>query len=278
MSDETSRASQTSSCEFDAYIFDLDGTVYLSDTLLPTSRDTIAELRDRGKRVLFLSNNPTRSRQEYAEKLTSLGIPTTHRDIINSSWVMTRYLQREAPAARVFVVGEESLCRELVQGGIRLSEEADEIDVVVASFDRSFSYRKLQIAFDAVRRGARFFATNSDAYCPVPGGGLPDAAAVIAAIEACTKRPVEVVVGKPSRHMIEAVLDAAGIPAEKCLMVGDRIETDIAMGHDAGMATALTLTGVTDRPMATAAEIRPTFIISNLAELLSLPLDGERAR
>jgi len=256
--------------QFDAYLFDLDGTVYLSNTLLPTSRTTIAALREHGKQVLFLSNNPTRSRQEYADKLTSFGIPAAPHDIVNSSWVMVKYLQREAPAACIFVVGEASLCRELEQAGFRLSEEAVEIDVVVASFDRTFSYRKLQIAFDAVRGGARFFATNSDAFCPVPGGGQPDAAAVIAAIEACTKRQVEVVVGKPSRHMIQAALDVVGIPAARCIMIGDRIETDIAMGQRAGMATALTLTGVTDRPMAIATKIQPTYIVQTLAELLTL--------
>jgi len=278
VSEDISHVSQTSPCEFDAYIFDLDGTVYLSDTLLPASRTTIAELRQRGKRILFLSNNPTRSRREYADKLTALGIPTTHREVINSSWVMMKYLQRETPEARIFVVGEDALCHELAQGGLSLSEKADEIDVVVASFDRTFSYRKLQIAFDAVRGGARFFATNSDAYCPVPGGGQPDAAAVIAAIEACTNRQVEVVVGKPSRHMIQAALDVVGVPAEKCIMVGDRIETDIAMGRDAGMATALTLTGATDIPAAIAAKIRPTFIVTTLAELLSLSLEGDKVR
>jgi ribonucleotide monophosphatase NagD (HAD superfamily) len=142
---------------------------------------------------------------------------------------------------------------------------------VIASFDRTFEYRKLQIAFDAIRSGARFFATNADRYCPVPGGGQPDAAAVIAAIEASTNSRVEAVVGKPSKYMAEALLNRLGVPAERCLIVGDRLETDVLMGLNAGMAAALTLTGATDEAMLVASSIRPTYVIHQLDQLL-----GER--
>ena len=169
---------------YDAYIFDLDGTIYLGNVLLPTAGETITKLRQLGKRTVFLSNNPTRTRQEYAQKLTRLGLPTPDSDVINSSYVMVDFLQRRMPGANLFVVGEQSLCDELTAVGFTLTEEASQVDAVIASFDRTFVYRKLQIAFDAIRHGARFFATNADRYCPVPGGGEPDAAAIIAAIEA----------------------------------------------------------------------------------------------
>ena len=192
------------------YIFDLDGTVYLGDALLPTARETITTLREWGKRTLFLSNNPTRSREAYAAKLTRLGLPTPAADIINSSFVMVDFLKREMPGAHLFVVGEESLRQELERAGFVLTDNASQVEAVIASFDRTFDYQKLQTAFDAIRQGARFFATNSDRYRPVPGGGQPDAAAVIAAIEACTSTKVEAVVGKPSRHMAQAILQLAG--------------------------------------------------------------------
>jgi NagD protein len=253
---------------FDGYIFDLDGTVYLGDTLLPGAGQAITRLRDAGRRVVFLSNNPTHTREQYAERLARLGLPTPAHQIVNSAQVMAQWLQHETPGCRVFVVGEQPLKDELSAAGFQLVERAAEIDVIVASFDRTFAYWKLQVAFDAIRRGARFVATNADRYCPVPGGGEPDAAAVIAAIEACTATKVEVVVGKPSSIMARAVAEIIQLPAERCLMTGDRLETDIAMGLAAGMATALTLTGATTRAVLEASEIRPDYVIEGLGELL----------
>ena len=187
---------------YSAYLFDLDGTIYLSDTLLPGAAETIAALRKAGRRTIFLSNNPTKTRSQYATKLTRLDIPTPIDDIITSSFVMVQWLLNERPEARLFVVGEEPLKQDLRAAGFQLSETADEIDIVVASFDRTFVYQKLQIAFDAIRSGARLVATNPDRYCPVPGGGQPDCAAVIAAIEACTGATCEAIAGKPSPIMI----------------------------------------------------------------------------
>lgn len=253
---------------YEAYIFDLDGTIYLGDGLLPTVQETLHQLRAAGRRVVFLSNNPTRPRSDYAAKLNRLGVPTPVEDVINSSAVMVDFLQRRMPGARLFVVGEQSLLDELTAAGFALSREAGAIEAVIASFDRTFTYEKLQIAFDAIRAGARFFATNADRFCPVPGGGEPDAAAMIAAIEACTGTPVEAVVGKPSRFMSEAILARLGIPASRCLITGDRLETDVQMGLNAGMDAALALTGATPAAAAAASDIRPTYVIERLAELL----------
>ena len=234
---------------FPGYVFDLDGTVYLGDALLPGAKRTIEALRAAGSRVVFLSNKPLQTCADYAAKLTRLSIPTSPDEVINSSWVLARWLEREAPGAALFVVGEPPLLAELRASGFRLIEQppetADEIQFVVASFDRTFDYRKLRVAFDAIRAGARFIATNADRYCPTPTGGLPDAAAVIGAIEGCTGKEVEVVVGKPSPITTRAILDRLQLPASECIIIGDRLETDIRMGQEAGMATGVVLTGVT---------------------------------
>lgn len=253
---------------YDAYIFDLDGTVYLGEALLPTAGETITWLRERGKRTVFLSNNPTQTREQYAHKLTHLGLPTPPEDVINSSLVMVNFLRQTMPGARPYVVGESSLCQELERGGFQLAQTAAETDVVIASFDRTFTYHKLQVAFDAIRRGARFVATNADRYCPVPGGGEPDAAAIIAAIEACTNTQVEAIVGKPSRYMAETILQLVGLPPSRCLMTGDRLETDVRMGLEAGMAAALTLTGATTEADLQSTAVTPTYILHQLADLL----------
>lgn len=153
---------------YEAYIFDLDGTVYLGDAFLPTAQETLQQLRALGKRTVFLSNNPTRTREAYADKLTRLGLPSSPEDVINSSFVMVQFLNKRMPGATLHVVGEQSLIDELERGGFTISDKADEIDAVIASFDRTFDYWKLQVAFDAIRAGARFFATNADRYCPAP--------------------------------------------------------------------------------------------------------------
>jgi HAD superfamily hydrolase (TIGR01450 family) len=158
----------------------------------------------------------------------------------------------------------------LERAGFVLTDDAGQIDAVIASFDRTFEYQKLQTAFDAIRRGARFFATNSDRYCPVPGGGQPDAAAVIAAIEACTNTKVEAVVGKPSSHMAQAILHLAGASPAECIMIGDRLETDVLMALNAGMAGVLTLTGATSSADLARSEIKPTYVITQLGELLDI--------
>lgn len=251
-----------------AYLFDLDGTIYLGDTLLPGAAETITRLRKAGRRTIFLSNNPTKTRSQYATKLTGLGIPTPVEDIINSSFVMVQWLLNEMPPARLFVVGEEPLKQDLRAAGFQFSETAGEIDVVVASFDRTFVYRKLQIAFDAIRAGARLVATNPDRYCPVPGGGQPDCAAIIAAIEACTGVRCEAITGKPSPIMIKVVTDMLHVPPDQCIMVGDRLETDIRMGIDAGMATGLVLTGDATPEKLIASGLQPTLVLERIDRLL----------
>jgi HAD superfamily hydrolase (TIGR01450 family) len=266
-----------SSLDYDGYIFDLDGTLYMGDALLPGARELLHALRERGRRVLFLSNNPTRTRAQYAEKLTKLGIAADATEILNSSAVLVRRLGELDPGATLFVVGEEPLRGELEAAGFRLSERAGEIAWVVASFDRTFSYHKLQVAFDAIRAGARLIATNADRYCPVPGGGQPDAAAVIAAIEACTGAQCQEVAGKPSALMAHAALAQLGLPPERCLMTGDRLETDILMGQQAGIDTAFVLTGASTRADLALLEHPPTYVLEGVSELLAM-LDGSSTR
>ena len=253
---------------FSGYVFDLDGTVYLGEALLPTAGETLTVLRRHGARMIFISNNPTHARKEYADKLTRLGVPTPVEDVLTSTVVLLDFLRSRMPGARLFVIGEEPLCEELRRGGFQLTEDPQRVEAVIASFDRTFVYRKLQIAFDAIRAGARFFATNPDRYCPVPGGGEPDCAAIIAAVEACTNTRVEAVVGKPSHHMIEAALKLMALPAGDCLMTGDRLETDVYMGQSAGMATALMLTGTTSQSTLATSAIQPTYVLNQLGDLL----------
>jgi len=253
---------------FSGYIFDLDGTIYRGEKLTPGARETIEKLKSLSKKIVYLSNKPLQTRQEYAAKLTRLGIPTESKEVINSSLVMARWLSREAPGATIYVIGEPPLIEEMVQAGFRLSETAGKIQYVIVSFDRTFDYQKLNIALQAIKKGAHFVATNPDRTCPVEGGEIPDCAAMIGAVEEATGKKVENIVGKPSDLMIRVALEAMELRPQHCLLVGDRLETDIVMGKKARMATALVLTGVTSREILKNSDIRPDFVWESLQEMI----------
>jgi len=252
---------------YDGYILDLDGTVYLGERLIPGAAAAVTRLRDAGRRVVFLSNKPLEPRASYAAKLTRLGIATPAEDVINSTQALMHYLRAHHAGAGLWVIGERALLDELRGEGFRLVERLEEIEVVVAAFDRTLDYAKLNMAHQALVRGARFLATNPDRTCPVDGMELPDCAGVIAFLEATTGRTVEMVAGKPSRHILQAAVARLGVPLERCLMVGDRLATDITMGRETGIDTALVLTGVTSREMLAASDVQPTYVLESVAEV-----------
>ncbi len=258
---------------FDAYLFDLDGTIYLGSELLPGAKHLIDTLRERGAKTVFLSNNPTRDPQMYIEKLTKLGIPVEPHEIINTVVSTVLWLTQNHPNAVVFPIAEEPLMRALATAGIRMSDKPEEIDIVIASYDRTFDYKKLQIAFDALwQHGqAQLITTNPDRYCPFPGGrGEPDAAGIVAAIEATTGVKCSANMGKPDRIMIETVMANLGVAAENVIMIGDRLETDVRMAVNAGISSALVLTGDSqlDDVERTTPEHRPEFVLSRIDELI----------
>jgi arabinose operon protein AraL len=255
--------------DYRGFMFDLDGTVYLGERLLPGAQAAVAALRAAGRRLCFLSNKPIASRADYAVKLTRLGIPTDVEEVINSSYVLARWLDRETPGARVFVIGEPPLIAELEQAGLK-PVDGPEADWVVVAFDRTFDYRKLDVALQAVaRHGARLVGTNPDRTCPVDGGEIPDAAGMIGAVEGVTGRKVEPIVGKPSPITLAVALERLGLTAAECAIVGDRLETDVAMGKAAGLATILVLTGITRADDPAIARWQPDQVLASLEELLS---------
>jgi NagD protein len=251
------------------YVFDLDGTVYLGDSLLPHAAETINDLRGRGSRVVFVTNKPLETARDYASKLTRLGVPTTRSDVVTSVDALVDYLEREHPGAVVLPVAERSAIDELEAAGFKMTMDPSLAQVVVVSFDRTFDYAKLNAAFQAVRyRGATIVATNPDPYCPTPEGGIPDCAAMLAAIEACSGGTAEAVVGKPSVHMARALLGRLGMQASDVAVIGDRLLTDMAMARSLGMTGILVLTGATSADNLFGAPVQPDHMISSLSELL----------
>ena len=259
---------------FDAYVFDMDGTIYLGDHLLPGVARLISELRRREIPVRFLSNNPTKDPEQYAEKLAKLGLPTELDDIANTVVTTTAWLKAHHPDAVVFPISEEPLKRALAKAGIRMSEDPAEIDIVIASYDRGFDYRKLQIAFDAIwfHKRAFLIQTNPDRFCPFPGGrGEPDCASITAAIEACTGTSSRRSLGKPDPIMLQTVM--ATLPnaeVERSVMVGDRLQTDIKMALDTDMVSAVVLTGeaTADDVAALPPHLAPKLVLDRIDRLI----------
>lgn len=259
---------------YDAYVFDLDGTLYLGDEVLPGAVRTVAGLRERGAVVRFLSNNVTRSLEQYVDKLGRLGIPADVGEIVTPLVTTVRWLLAHAPDAVVLPIAPEPVHRALREAGIATSDDPARVDVVLASYDRTFDYATLQIAFDAIwfHRRARLMSTNPDRYCPFPGGrGEPDAAAVVGAIEGATGVRCERSFGKPDPVVLELALAGTGVDPSRALMVGDRLSTDVATGVAAGCDTALVLTGDSTAQEAAAlpAEERPTYVLDGVGDLLT---------
>lgn len=258
---------------YDAYIFDMDGTIYLGDHLLPGAKRLIEELRRRDIPVRFLSNNPTKDPHLYVDKLERLDIPTPLEDIANTVVTMTRWLKEHHPDKTVFPIAEQPLIDALQDAGIKISDDPEKIDIVIASYDRTFDYHKLQIAFDAIwfHKRAILVATNPDRYCPFPGGrGEPDCAAIIAAIEACTQTKCQVITGKPEPVMLEVAIEGLDVNPRNCMMVGDRLYTDIEMAKKTGMFSAMPLTGdsTMEEALALPKAHQPDFLLDRVDRLI----------
>ncbi len=253
--------------QFAGYIFDLDGTVYLGDGLIPGADQVIKGIRESGAGVAFLSNNPTRSPEEYADKLTRLGIAVEPNSIITSACVLIEELQREAQGARLVVIGEERFRRRLMRAGFSPAPTPAEADFVILAADRTLHYGKLLSAYRAVKHGARVWATNPDRTWPVEDGEIPGCGTIIGAVEACTGRKVERILGKPRPLMLELAASRLECPLTDCLVVGDRLETDILMARQSGCQSALVLTGVTTRDMLATSSIQPDYVLESMAEI-----------
>ena len=263
--------------EVTTYVFDLDGVMYLGETAIPYAAEAIRRLTQAGRRVYFLTNNSGRTRQDYQEKLARVnGLDIAESQIYTSAYATALYLKaRGAAGQSVFVIGETGLAHELAaSGGLIPVTVADSvpfqtIDYVVVGIDKQFTYDKLRFAHAAITRGhAQFIATNRDSTFPMEDGEIPGGGSLVAALATAAGRE-PVTVGKPETHGYEALLQAAGVAAAQSVMIGDRLDTDIALGNRAGAHTVLVLTGVTSADAAEKAPAawRPERIIGDLSAL-----------
>ena len=257
-----------------AFIFDLDGTLYLGGKVISGAQETLEWVREKGAKVRFVTNNPRFSRDFYLEKLMNLGIYAEVEEIITSAQVTADYLKENPKYGKIFVIGEGQLRKELLTAGLTMVES--DPDTVLISFDTTLTYEKIMVAYHALKKGAHFIATNQDAVCPTPDGGLVDAGAIIAALEVSTDRKIEAVLGKPSTLLAELLIAQLGVPAENCIVVGDRLNTDIRLGKEAGMSAVWIRAH--DEEIPADFNYHPDYIIKSIAELprvlSATPQDG----
>lgn len=251
----------------DGLIVDLDGTVFHGKRVIEGAAEAIAAVKAQGKKVVFLTNRGNLSRRMCRERLLGMGVAAEEEDIVMSCSVAAQFLRERYSRCRIWAFGEQGLKDELQLAGLALAAEPEQAEWLVITLHESLTYKELNDAFRAAHSGARILATNVDRSEPDDNGNATiDVAGMIGAITAATGRSVDIVVGKPSWLMAEAALRAlGGIAPERCLVVGDSMETDIALGRMFGMKTALVLTGSTRRGEALFGKHAPDYIWDSLA-------------
>ena len=253
--------------KYEAFIFDLDGTIYRGTKIIPGAKETVNRLKELGKKIIFVSNKTTGTVEHYYNFLVTHGLNIELNEIVNATTVLKTFLSEYSPESNFFAIGEEIFIEELIEAGLNYTSNPELIEIVIVTLDRTLNYDKLEIAAKALEYGARFFAANIDNTCPVDSGEILDAGSTISALEKRTHKKLEQHFGKPSKHMLNLLKERLQVPLNKCLIIGDRLETDIAMGNKFGIDTALVATGVkhfeNEYP-----EINPTYKLNSVFDLI----------
>lgn len=277
----------------DVFIFDCDGVLWKGDSLIPGASQALQSLRTHGKRIFFVTNNSTKSRQGFLKKFTDLGITARQEEIFSSSFAAALYLTQKSPlnpGEKVYVIGTQGLCDELQRhnlsylGGPQDDDKTvtlapggkvqhdPHVAAVVVGYDPAINYYKLQYAQLCMNSNpdCKFIATNLDPVAHITNEQeWAEAGAMVGAIEGCTHRP-PIVVGKPSSLLIDYIVDHFHVKKDRIAMVGDRLDTDIVFGRDNGLRTVLTLSGVTSKEklLSPLNDIHPDYYIDSIVDLM----------
>jgi len=258
---------------FRLYVLDMDGTFYLGGTLFPGSLPFLDSVAATGGQFLFLTNNSSRTAQQYVEKLQRLGVPADGTRVLTSADATVALLRNEPGLRRLHVMATPAVAAQFADAGFVL--ESENPQTLVLTYDTMLTYEKLKTFCLLVRRGLPYVATHPDFNCPDPEGPLPDIGAYIELIHASTGRRPDRVVGKPNPGILEAARMRFGATQEETLIIGDRLYTDIQCGINAGVASALVLTGETTREMLDASSVKPTYVFDSLGDIGRQILAGD---
>lgn len=249
---------------------DMDGTIYMGKSLFDCTKPFLASLREMGITYSFLTNNPSRSIDDYLRKLAALGIEAAAEEMYTTSLAAIDYIRNRYPSARrLFLLGTPSMISEFEKAGFEsTSDDPDDVpDAVVAAFDMTLSYDRLCRAAWWVSQGIPYIATNPDRVCPTDQPVvLVDCGSICKCIEHATGRTPDIVLGKPDPNMLTGIKERHGLRADEIAMAGDRIYTDVAMAHNAGAMGVLVLSGETTEEIAAAADPQPDVTALSLKE------------
>lgn len=250
------------------FLLDMDGTIYLGNELIEGAREFLDTLKKKNIKYLFLTNNSSKNKDKYVEKLNVLGIEANREDVFTSGEATTIYLNGLKKGAKIFLLGTKDLEDEFERAGFTLvKERGKEIDFVVLGFDTTLTYEKLWIACEYIAEGVNYIATHPDFNCPLEGGKfMPDTGSMIELIKASTGK-IPTVIGKPSSHIINAITIKYKLNKEELAMVGDRLYTDIRTGLDNGLTSILVMSGETNEAMLRETIYKPNYIFKSVKEL-----------
>ena len=252
------------------YLFDMDGTLYLGNRLYDFTLELLDVLKKTGRHYLFMTNNSSRSVEDYVKKLGKLGIDATRDDFLTSSQATAFYLHKHHEGQKLYVCGTESLKEEFRREGFTVTTDIREVECIVMGFDTELTFQKLHdVSYLLLTQpGLPYIATNPDYVCPTEFGSVPDCGSVCDMIyNATKKRPV--VIGKPSPLMPQLAIEKLGISKEDTCVVGDRIYTDIKSGLNAGITGILVLSGETTREILAASDDKPHLVLEDASEILA---------
>ncbi len=246
------------------FILDMDGTFYLGDKLIPGSLEFLERLRQKDVDFIFFTNNSSRTRQFYKQKLAAMGCFVEESSIVTSGDVTIRFLRENYNGASVYLVGTGLLEQSFIDGGIKLTQH--DPDIVVLGFDTTLTYEKIERACTFIRNGAVFIATHLDLNCPTEDGFIPDCGAMCALVEASTGIKPRYL-GKPFKDTVDMIKLLTGRNSNEMAFVGDRLYTDIAVGVNNGITGILVLSGETARGDIEKSSVKPDYVFESLYEL-----------
>ncbi|MGM9974245.1 MAG: HAD-IIA family hydrolase [Clostridiaceae bacterium] len=250
------------------FLLDMDGTIYLGGKLIPGALEFLDSLKKEEKSFIFLTNNSSKGRGAYIEKLSGLGIEIEKDMVYTSGDATIYYINNIKPGARIFLLGTPTLEEDFRRAGFEIIKERDkDIDFVVLGFDTTLTYEKIWIACDYIKAGVSYIATHGDIVCPLEDNKtMPDAGAMIEMIKAATGRTPKIM-GKPEEPIIDAITEKYSLKREEIAMVGDRLYTDIKMGEVAGITSILVYSGETTEEDYSLSDIRASYEFPSVKEL-----------
>ena len=251
----------------DVFLFDLDGTVFLGEIPIGDSINTLIKIGEMGKEVFFLTNNSSKSKQEYVKKLLGMGYPVKPHQIITSTLASVQYLNTRRLGKTVFPIGTDTFINEIKANGIAVAD--NDADIVLLAFDTNLTYDKLWKANILLEKGKEFIVTHPDITCPHHLGEMPDVGSIAALLECSSGRAPSVVCGKPYSPMAELVESMVSVPKDRIVMIGDRLYTDILFGINNGYKSLLVFTGETTPEMLADSGIKPTYTLNSINDLVN---------